>query len=317
MKRPVSIAAVVVLFISFPAFPAVYVEYFEVDPSASWVVNNGPSDAAVNFFFDYSTVGIPISPNSPKSTDTHGMKIQANQVNGIFSGVSASPAGQSFTGDYRVEFDWWGNFNGPFPAGGSGSTQMSTFGVGTSGTRAQWPGGTQDSVWFAATVDGNSSADWRAYSTAAPTSYPDGSPIYAATGTNSRNSSNAYYASFGTNTAPPAQLLLYPQQTGVTLIGSAGMEWHRVLIDTIAGQTSWYVDDIRIATVDLSTVTLGGSNIFFGHSDTNATSSTDPNDEALLFTLIDNIRVSPIPEPGIIGIVGTAALALIGRRIRR
>jgi hypothetical protein len=51
-----------------------------------------------------------------------------------------------------------------------------------------------------------------------------------------------------------------------------------------------------MATIDLNTVTLGGGNIFFGHSDTNATSSTDPNDVHLLFTLIDNVRV--VPEPG-------------------
>jgi hypothetical protein len=77
----------------------------------------------------------------------------------------------------------------------------------------------------------------------------------------------------------------------------------------------WFVDDIRIATVDLGTVSLGGSSIFFGHSDTNATSSIDPNDEALLFTLIDNIQVRA-PEPEVIGMMGLSVMALI-RRWRR
>jgi hypothetical protein len=308
------IAFPLVLIICSPAFTALYTQDFEVDSTPSWTVNNGPSDAATNFFFDYSTVGIPAAPSG---AGTRGMKLQANQANGIFSGVSVSPTGQSFSGNYTVSFDWWGNFNGPFPAGGSGSTQLSTYGVGTSGSVVQWPGGTQDSVWFAATVDGNSASDWRAYSTAAPTSYADASTVYAAVGAGNRNSSHAYYASLGANTAPAAQVVLFPQQTGATLVGSAGMEWHQVLLDVVDGLASWKVDGLPIATVDLSTVVLGGGNIFFGHSDSNATSSTDPNDGALLFTLIDNVAVNAaVPEPGAIGVLVLGALITL-RRNRR
>jgi hypothetical protein len=281
-----------------------YSENFEVDPSAAWTVNGGPTDEAANFFFDYSTAGIPAAPSS---TGTRGMKLQANLASGIFGGFSVSPTGKSFTGDYTLAFDWWANFNGPFPGGGSGSTNLSTFGIGTSGTIAQWPGGTQDSVWFAATSDGGSAADWRAYSTAAPTSYPDGSPAYLAT---TRNNTNAYYAGLGSAMAPAAQLALFPQQTGITSIGSAGMEWHEVVIEKSGTSVEWLVDGLLIATIDLTTVTLGGDNVFFGHSDVNATSSADPNDEALLFTLIDNVRVTqhetPIPVPPTLVLLGSA-----------
>jgi hypothetical protein len=289
----------------------VYTQDFEVDSTATWTLNNGPSDAAADFFFDYSTAGIPAAPSG---AGTRGMKLQANQTNGIFSGMSVSPMGQSFTGDYVVNFDWWANFNGPFPVGGSGSTQLSTFGIGTSGSLVQWPGGTQDSVWFAATGDGNSASDWRAYSTAAPTSYPDASTVYAAAGPGNRNASHPYYAGFGSVMAPAAQLALFPQQSGTTLIGSAAMEWHQVEIEKSGNVATWTVDGLLIATVDLTTVTLGGDNIFFGHSDTNATSSTDPNDGALLFTLIDNINVVPEPHVGAIMIL---ALLGLGARVRR
>lgn len=289
-----------------------FAENFDVDPTANWIVNDGPSDEAADFFFDYSTVGIPSAPNSGGTT--RGLKLQANQTNGIFGGFSVSPTGQSFSGNYTVQFDWWSNFNGPFPVGGSGSTQMSTFGIGTSGTIPQWPGGTQDSVWFAATGDGNSSSDWRAYSSAAPGRYADTSGVYAAGAVaGSTNHSNAYYAGFGNVTAPAAQLALFPQQTGNTLTGSAGMEWHDVILDVNGNLATWTVDGTLIATIDLTTVTLGGGNIFFGHTDTNATSSTDPNDTALLFTLIDNVRV--VPEPSSLALVGAgAALALRRRR---
>ncbi|MBM4111563.1 MAG: hypothetical protein FJ254_09460 [Phycisphaerae bacterium] len=301
-------AAIALVSWTGPAIAQPYFENFEVDPTANWTVNNGPSDAAANFFFDYSSVGIPTAPSG---VGTRGMKLQANLTNGIFSGMSVSPNGRFFSGDYTVRFDWWANFNGPFPVGGSGSTNLSTFGIGTSGTLVQWPGGTQDSVWFAATGDGNSSSDWRAYSTAAPISYPDGSPVYMAA---TRNSSDPYYAGFGNNTAPAAQLALFPQQTGTTLVGSAGMEWHDVVIDKIGTTATWSVDGLPIASVDLTTVTLSGGNIFFGHSDVNAASSSDPNDFALLFTLIDNIRVTAVPAPGSITLLCVGGLLAARRR---
>ena len=277
-----------------------------------WSTNSGPSDSGVNVFFDYSTAGIPAAPGGG---GTRGLKLQANQANAIFSGVSVSPTNSALPAEYTLKFDWWSNFNGPFPAGGSGSTQLSTFGVGTAGTAAQWPGGITDSVWFAATGEGNSASDWRTYSSAATSSYPDASPIYAAGAvTGNRNSSSAYYSTFGSVTAPAAQLTSYSQQTGTTGVGSAGMEWHQVEITKSTTAITWFVDCLLIATVDASTVTLGGNNIFFGHSDTNTTTSVDVNDVNLLFTLIDNVQV--IPEPASAGLLTLGSLALLGRRRR-
>ncbi len=292
--------------IAAPASADLYSQDFESDTTSNWTVHSGPSDAAADFFFDYSTVGIPAAPGG---SGTRGMKLQANLTNGIFGGMSVSPNGQDFSGDYTVTFDWWANFNGPFPGGGSGSTNLSTFGIGTAGATTQWPGGVQDSVWFAATGDGGSSADWRAYSSAAGTGYPDGSPVFPFT---TRNSTNPYFAAFGNNTAPAAQLALFPQQSGNTAVGSAGMEWHEVVIEKLGTTATWTVDGTLMATIDLTTVTLGGGNIFFGHSDINATSSTDPNDAALLFTLIDNISV--VPEPGSLALLALGGLLVARRR---
>jgi len=312
IMRPCS-ATLALGLVASPAFAGLYSENFEVDPTANWAINVGPTatptDAAANFFFDYSSVGIPAAPSG---AGTRGMKLQANLSAGIFGGMSASPTGQDFTGDYTVAFDWWANFNGGFPAGGSGSTNLSTYGIGTSGTIPQWPGGIQDSAWFAATLDGNSASDWRAYSSAAPTSYADASTVYAAAGAGNRNNTHAYYASLGSNTAPAAQLALFPQQTGTTNVGSAGMEWHQVVMAKTGTTATWTVDSLLIATIDLSTVTLAGGNVFFGHSDTNAGSSTDVNDAALLFTLIDNISV--VPEPATLGLIVLGGMALLRRR---
>lgn len=316
----VSLAAALSLPLSALSAP-LYLNRFQTDTTANWTVNKGPAttDEAHDFFFDYSTAGIPPAPNSGP-LGTRGLKMQANQSSGVFGGMSVSPNGQSFTAPYRVMFDWWANFNGAFPVGGSGSTQLSTFGVGTTGTTPQWPGGVQDSIWFGGTGDGNSSSDWRAYSPTAGTSYLPASGVYAAgTGTSpdSRNHLHPYYAGFGGNAAPAAQLALYPQQTGVTLVGSAGMEWHEVVIENDGTNVTWTVGGTLIATVPVGDDTVAaGNNIFFGHSDTNATSSTDANDVNLLFTLIDNVRVV-VPEPGTFALCLIAVLGLAGTRRRK
>ena len=289
---------IVPLVIPATAFCQLYSENFDVDPTANWTVNGGPSDEEANFFFDYNTIGIPSAPNSTGGT-TRGLKMQANETSAIFGGFSVSPNGQNFStaGNYKLTFDWWANANGPFPAGGSGSTQLSTFGIGTAGTTAQWPGGIQDSVWFGGTGDGNSSVDWRVYSSAASTGYLPASGVFAAgtsTSPDSRNNTHSYYSSFGSTTAPAAQVALYSQQSGTTVVGSAGMKWHQTEIKKQGTTATWTVDGTLIATIDLTTVTLGGGNILLGHSDINATSSTDPNADALLFTLIDNVKVTAL-----------------------
>jgi hypothetical protein len=309
MHKSIVLAGIAALSVPALALGTIWSENFDIDPTANWTVNGGPSDETANFFFDYSSVGIPSAPNSAGTT--RGMKLQANLTDGIFGGFSVSPTGQSFIGDYTLRFDWWANFNGPFPGGGNGSTNLSTFGAGTSGTVTQWPGGTQDSVWFGATGDGGSAADYRAYSSAAPTSYPSGNAVYAAPG-GAINNTNAYYSVFGGVTAPAAQVTLFPQQTGTTQVGAAGMQWHDVEIRKYGSTMTWLIDGLLIATIDLNTVTLGGNNIFFGHSDINATSSNDPNDVHLLFTLIDNVRV--IPEPSSLSLVGLAAAMGLRRR---
>jgi len=292
-------------------------ENFDLDHTANWTVNGGPSDEMANFFFDYGTVGIPSAPNSGGTT--LGLKMYANHTDGVFGGFSVSPNGQSFTGDYELRLDMWLNFNGPAPAGGSGSTQIGGMGIGTTGTSPQWPGGTQDSIWFAATGEGGSSADYRAYSTAAPTSYADASGVYAAgTQAGSRNGTDPYYAVFGGESAPAAQLALYAQQTGETGAGALGWAWRDVRVLKLGDTVTWSVDGVLIATVDASTVTLGGNNILLMYSDINATSSTDPNDVNLLFGLFDNVRVNAvIPEPATVLLFSLGGLGLLPLRRRR
>ena len=75
------------------------------------VLRRGAEQAATaiahDFFFDYSTIGIPSAPNSGGTT--RGMKLQANLSGDVFGGFSVSPTGENFSGDYTVSFEVWWN----------------------------------------------------------------------------------------------------------------------------------------------------------------------------------------------------------------
>jgi hypothetical protein len=280
-----------------PAGTLAFTANFDTDQTANWTVNASPDgEHGADVFFDYSTVGIPPAPNSTGGT-TRGLRLAANtnSFNPAFGGISVSPTGQSFPGDSRVRFDAWLNYNGPLPAGGSGSTQGTGAGVGTAGNTPQWAGGTQDSLWFGVTAEGGSGVDYRAYSSAAGTGYLDDSGIFAAgSGTGVRNNTHPYYAEFGREAAPEAQLALYPEQTGLTSVGVPGMLWRDMVITKQGNTVTWHMDGKLIATVSTADFVLGGDNILFNHFDINTTATTDFNGPALLFGLIDNVRVETL-----------------------
>jgi hypothetical protein len=264
----------------------VYSEDFDTDASAQWSVHLGAADGGADFFFDYSTVGVPMAPNSRGTT--RGLKLQANQTSGVFGGLSVSPKGQEFQGDHRLRFDLWQNFNGPLPNGDRDSTQLTGAGLGTRGDVAQWPGGTQDSLWFGSSADGGSTMDFRAYSPVAPAGYTVQSGIFTA---RSQDAANPYYVDFGRRSVPEAQLASYPNQTGTTSQGAPGFQWHDVVITKSGDAVTWEVDGLLLATVDTKPITFGGGNILFAYSDVDGTVSSDPNAAFLLFGLVDNVRV--------------------------
>ncbi|MCB1129253.1 MAG: hypothetical protein KDM81_22325, partial [Verrucomicrobiae bacterium] len=152
-----------------------YQDNFDTDTSASWTVNDpGETDITVVFSYDYSAIGVPAAPGGSGTT---GLKMTANNTGGVFSGFSVSPTGESFSGNYRVSFDLWQNYVGPVGPGGSGTTQFSMFGIGTSGTTPIKIGNTTESLGFGATLDGGSSVDYRVYSSLFLTGYAEGDPV--------------------------------------------------------------------------------------------------------------------------------------------
>jgi hypothetical protein len=159
-----------------PGFAQLYSESFDAPlPVGAWSINNGPTDEHADFFYDYNSIGIPPAPNSTGGS-TRGLRLRANLTEGIAGGVNVSPVDKSFTGDYALRFDLWSNFNGAFNDnslldglwdGGNGSTQMSNYGILSSGSGENYQTGARagvaEALYFANTGDGQNGFDFRVH----------------------------------------------------------------------------------------------------------------------------------------------------------
>ena len=279
----------------------VYYEDFEVDNTQNWIVNYGLGANVADFYFDYSSVGIPPAPHTVGGT-TRGLKLQANvdpntQAGSVAGyGLSVSPMGFSITENFEMRFDMWLNYN----ASGLGSTQIGGAGFGTAGTQAQRAmpiSGVVDSIFIGASTDGGTAADYRVYSPVHYIGLQDASGVYAA---GSRNNTATYYVTnFPGNVAPPAaQTNLFPSQASLrTPDGTVGMQWRDVALRKVANIITYRIDGVLIATIDASTNgTLGGANILFNFYDIQGNASTDPLATNLLFALFDNVRITNFPS---------------------
>jgi hypothetical protein len=281
-----------------PSLELMFGDDFDTHTAANWVTQQSSSDSRVTFNYDYGPDGIPPAPGSGRGT-TRGLKFESNLTNGVAAAISISPAGQQFPGDYRLRFDLWINVNGPFPAGGTGSTEHFTAGIGTTGTTVQWTGSGSNpgGAWFAVNGEGGSAdttttqiPDFAAFT--AGTLHGAASGIYAAgTASNSRGNGHPYYSTVfpGGQTAPPAQLAAHPQQTGALATGTVGMAWREVIIAKSGDTVEWFMDGLQIASIPGTA--LSGNNITLGYWDTYSSLSNNP---AVSFGLADNVRVERI-----------------------
>ncbi|MDB6124184.1 MAG: hypothetical protein JWQ71_3177 [Pedosphaera sp.] len=263
--------------------------------ASSWAVFKSDPANTLTFGYDYGADGIPSAPNSVGGT-TKGLKFEA--LAATASGMSVSPIGQSFTGDYRLRFDMWINYNGPLDVGGNDSTECFDAGIGTSGNHVNWDAGdsTIDGIWFAITGDGGYGDDYQVWINQNEQSVASG--VYTG---GSQNNNAAYYAEFGGDAAPQIQQDNYPNdQTLVTLPGNGGFAWHDVVITKQGTNVIWSIDGLQIAKVNSTAFTLS-TNIFLGYMDDSSTAAPIP---ALSFGLADNVRVEALnlPKPQITSI---------------
>ncbi len=282
----------------YPAGTVLFEDDFETDSSANWIANSadGWFDSAVDFAFDYSTLYVPMMPGS---STTKAMRFRLNeQVGALINAVSASPLGLSLTGDYRLKFKMWNNYNGPMFNGGSGSTMHLTTGVGTTADHANLAtSAASDGIWFDVDGDGGSTfavGDCNAY--IATALQDDASGVYAAgTTDNPRSTTHPYYSLWGGIPAPAAQLANYPGQTGTAQPGNMGVAWHTVVLTKANNVVTWTIDGILIATVPADSLPDG--NVFVGFEDLFNGASGVP---AMSFALVDNLKVETYALPPIV-----------------
>jgi hypothetical protein len=311
-------------FVSQSAFAALFSDNFNTAASSSnyTVVTTDATSSFPTFGFDYSAYGIPSAPNSGDSS-TKGLRLDAN-----FSAPNAAEGitvltKAPYSGDYTVSFDAWINVNGPFPAGGSGSTNYLTAGVGSDGITNNFVANTGSGGWTAVNGENGSGVDYRLYKTASLQGVATGQ--YAAgTASNAQNGENGYYDQFGSidvsnfpvqgaNNGGPAQ------QNGTSDHGSFGMAWHNVklVVDADGGtggaaSVTWFIDSLKIGTLDAGIGAFNTSGFAaFGYSDPTSNGSDLPTHS---FALIDNLQI--VPEPATACLAAFAVLTLVGLRRR-
>ena len=310
------ILTVTIIFAAAVSAEAVlYSDNYDVDSSAGWNINASSADISATFAFDYSTIGVPASPNGGGTT--LGLRLAANiSAPASTEAITLSPKSRNFSGNYMLKFDMWINANGPFPDGGSGSTEFLTAGIGYDDATVNKGGASGAGGWFAATGEGGSTRDYRAYK-AGGEQFAESGQFFAGTssaGGGAHNSSDPYYAAFGdvdVEVALAAQKALHGQQTGTTLTGSAGMAWHEVTITVDGAKAAWAIDGLNIAALDPAvgaSFSLDG-NISIGYMDIFSSVSDNPE---VSFGLIDNLVV--VPEPATIGLLLAGGIAFLRRR---
>ncbi len=100
-----------VLLVGEPATGQIllYSDDFDSGTSASGWGTFDTGDAASNFAFDYSSVGVPSAPNS-NGGSTVGLRMSVNDTAGAPHAISAYPLGESFSGNHVLKFDMWINY---------------------------------------------------------------------------------------------------------------------------------------------------------------------------------------------------------------
>jgi hypothetical protein len=309
------------------SFAALLADNFNSVTSAAnyTVVTSDATSSFPTYAYDYSVMGIPSAPNSGGST--LGLKLDANSAAPAAAEAVTLHTVTSFIGDYTVKFDAWLNVNGPFPAGGSGSTNYLGAGVGGDGTTNNFVANTGKGGWTAVNGECGSGIDYRLYKDAALQGVAT-AQYAAGTAANARNGLNGYYNILGNvdvsnlpvqgvNNGGPAQ------QNGTSYQGSFGMAWHQVTlyVDADGGTggapaVQWWIDNLPIGTLNagIGAFSSNGS-VTLSYSDPTSNMSDLPTHS---FALIDNLVVDAgIPEPTTLALLLPAGLVAAARRRRK
>ena len=288
MKTKLSILVAV---LCVPGIASGQIFWSDMDDGTDWTVNVSSGDTTWEFGWDFTSMGIPPSPTG----STTGLRMAANmEYPSSAEKVVATPTDLTIGGRYTIDFDFWGNVNGPLPGGGSGSTEFVGGGIGYDGTTPD-----RNGAMLIITGEGGSSRDWRLYKNTGEQFVASGQ--YDVDTNNNWGADLSAY--FPPQSPPQYQQDNYPQQTGETSPGCGGFTWHHMTItvdsDAIGigytedpGIANFTVDGLSIGTVDNSnggTVVAMTGNVQVMYAD--LFSSVSDNAD-LSFGVIDNFVVT-------------------------
>ncbi|MCA9188187.1 MAG: PEP-CTERM sorting domain-containing protein [Pirellulaceae bacterium] len=308
----------------------------ELSDSAGWsLVADDIDDTKAVFGFDYSDLGIPEAPNSREGdTGTSGLQVFVNLVDGKANALAAIPTGMSFSGKYVYQFDMWINAPGPFPEGGSGSTQTGGGSIGFVNDTTNPLSG----AGFNVTGEGGTGTDYRFYAHDELQAFAthidpdtnvndlyDEKMVYfdeasclvpGECGGGNADGNTYLESAFPGLQAPEKQQTDYPLvQIGTTKDGAAAFQWMTVkfTVDTDAGTAFVQMtSDTSGNTVDIGTFTLNNTYVDRDTIDTKLVTTMegnisllyrDPFDSLVLFDdipvtfgLFDNVMVTQIED---------------------
>lgn len=297
------------LFAGMVAAPASAAVLFSDDMSsgAAWTVNAFSADDTATFGYDYGALaGIPAAPTA--GSDTVGLRLDANTVDGVEGGVTVTATGQSFSGIYTLSYDVWIQWDSTT----GGSTEYAGGGVGYDGVTQQGDLGTGSGGHLLLVGDGSSSRDYRMYKDA-------GEQFLASGQYNPALTSNTDADPLLQGISPSVDMASFdPPQTGATGLTGAGVPgWNWTHVDMIvneaAGTIRIELDGLWLGTLDTnvgSPVPLSGAISLF-HYDRYG--SVAGQWAAAYF---DNIVVTDVPEPASLGLLALGGIMLVRRRYR-
>lgn len=269
----------------------------DVNDASAWTVVKD-DDSMIDFGWDYSAFGIPAAPGG---SDTTGIRMAANIVGPNPAMISASPTDLSLTAPYTMSFDFWINYNSS-----GGTTEFAGGHIGFNQTM----GNPFNGVGVIGDSDGDSGRDIRLYIDDTEQTLAD-DPNYLSIASQN-NSDEPLTSAFTGGTTPDAQTMAPFDPTNVQVTapnGSLGYAWRKMDIDVGTDEAIFKIDDLEIARVP-SSVGLDG-NVALTFGDLFSSVSTKPE---FSFGVFDNLVISQVPEPSVIGLI---AMALTGLAIMR
>src|SRR5262245_47865413 len=254
-----------------------------------YTASGGTFDFKAIFCFDYSTVSYPTNiPSAPHSSGTtEGLYLTVNKdVIGAVAALNLYPIGQSFSGNYSLQFDLWLHY------GRIATTEHALFGINHSGlfTNQVTVEGS-DGLMFAIDGDGGSSAGSataRDFSVLqgggtplAPVLLTFANTVFGPApllGLNFDNNDSGFRTNF-----PSLRVNGFS-----TTAGSAGLRWVTVQVLQKDNLITYMLNG-RIVCQYTNTTTYTGGDIMLGYNDTFASVGDSNN-----FAIIDNILVTPL-----------------------